>query len=118
MALLPYTTLFRSQEGNGGEEVIVEVDEQVDVVEVLLAREAVGEVVARIDGGAHFAATRADEAEVAFAHFGWGPVAAQSGDRHGHGQVVANAAQQVRGDHGLLRVGNGQKSTRSDSFCQ
>ena len=52
------------EEGDSGEEVIVEGEEQVDVVEVLFAREAVGEVVARVDGGAHLAAAWADEAEV------------------------------------------------------
>ena len=60
------------EEGDRGEEVIVEGEQQVDVVEVLLAREAVGEVVARVDGGAHLAAAWADEAEVALAHFARG----------------------------------------------
>src|SRR6516225_7250538 len=84
------------EERDGGEEVVVEADEEVDVVEVFLAREAVGEVVAWIDGGAHFAAAWADEAEVAFAHFARGSLAAEGGDGDGHGQVVANATQQVR----------------------
>ena len=84
------------EEGDSGEEVIVEGEEQVDVVEVLFAREAVGEVVARVDGGAHLAAAWADEAEVAFAHFARGSLAAEGGDGDGHGQVVANATQQVR----------------------
>ena len=51
----------------------------------------------------HFAAVRAEEAEVAFAHFGRRPLAAQGGDGDGHGQVVAKAAQQIRRDHGFLR---------------
>jgi hypothetical protein len=57
------------EEGDGGEEVVVELDQQVDVVEIFFAAEAVGEVVAWIDGGTHFAAIRTEEAEVAFAHF-------------------------------------------------
>ena len=89
------------QEGDGGAEVVVEGDEQVDVVEVFLAAEAVGEVVAWVDGGAHFAAVRAEEAEVAFAHFAGRPLAAEGGDGDGHGQVVAKAAEQVGGDHGV-----------------
>src|SRR5271156_3997060 len=92
------------EEGDGGAEVVVERDEQVDVVEVFLATEAVGEVVAWVDGGTHFAAARTDEAEVAFADLGRGTFAAESGDGDGHGQVVAKAAQQVRGNHGLSRV--------------
>ena len=81
------------EEGDGGEEVVVELNEQVDVVEVLFASEAVGEVVAWVDGGAHFAAVGAEEAEVTFAHFGWRAFAAKSGDGDGHGQVVAQAAE-------------------------
>ena len=46
----------------------------------------------RVDGSAHFAAARAEEAEIAFAHFGRRPVAAEGGDRDGHGQVVTQAA--------------------------
>lgn len=37
--------------------------------EVFLAVEAVGEVVARVDGGGHLAAMGTEEAEGAFAHF-------------------------------------------------
>jgi len=73
------------EQGDGGEEVIVEGDEQVDVVEVFPAREAVGEVVAWVDGSAHFAAARADETEVALARFARGALAAEGGDRDGHG---------------------------------
>ena len=80
------------EEGDGGEEVIVEGDEQVDVVEVFLAAETVGEVVAWVDGGAHFAAVGADEAEVASAYFGWRAFATQRGDGDGHRQVVAKSA--------------------------
>ena len=52
------------EQGDGGEEVVVEFDQEVDVVEVFLAAEAVGEVVAWVDGGALFAAVGADETEV------------------------------------------------------
>ena len=54
------------------------------------------EVMAGIDGGAHLAAAWADETEVALAHFARRPLAAEGGDGDGHGQVVANATQQVR----------------------
>ena len=57
------------QQGDGGAEVVVEGHQQVDVVEVLLAAEAVGEVVARVDRGPHLAAVRAEEAEVVAANF-------------------------------------------------
>jgi hypothetical protein len=77
---------------DGGAEVVVKGHEQVDVVEVFLAAEAVGEVVARIDGGTHFAAIRTEEAEVAFADFGWRAFATERGDGDGHRQVVAKSA--------------------------
>src|SRR5271165_5874889 len=77
------------EECDGVAEVIAEAAEQVDVVGVFLAAEAVGQVVARVDGGAHLAAARADEAEVAFDDFGGRPLAAERGDGDGHGQVVA-----------------------------
>jgi hypothetical protein len=80
------------EDGDGGAEVVAEDEEQVDVVEVRVAPEAVGEVVAWIDGGEHFAAAWAEEAEVAFARFRGRPVAAEGGNGDGHGQVVAKAA--------------------------
>ena len=51
------------EDRNGRAEVVVEMEEQVDVVEVLIAPEAVGEVVAWVDVGEHFAAARTEEAE-------------------------------------------------------
>ena len=47
-----------------------------------------GEVVAAIDDGLHFAAVGADEAEAAFAPFPHRPVATEGGDGDGQGQVV------------------------------
>ncbi len=47
------------QDSDGGGEVVADGEQQIDVVEIFLAVEAVGEVVARIDGGLHFAAVRA-----------------------------------------------------------
>src|SRR5271165_5305799 len=85
------------EQGDSGGKVVVEGEQQVDVVEVLLAAEAVREVVAGVDGSAHFAAVWAEEAEVAFAHFGGRPLAAEGGDGDGHGQVVAQSAQQING---------------------
>ena len=90
------------EEGDGGGKVVVEGEQQVDVVEVFLAAEAVGQVVAWVDRGTHFAAARTEEAEVAFAHFGRRSLAAQAGDGHGHGQVVAQATEQIGRDHGVL----------------
>src|SRR5271155_317486 len=116
------------QQGDGIEEWIVELEEQVDVVEVFLAAEAVGQVVLRVDGGPHFAAVRAQEAEVASAHFRGRTVAAQSADGVRHRQIVAQAAQEVLGKHGGTPRLMGkpcdsamsiiQKSVRSASFCQ
>ena len=39
------------QDGDGGAEFVAEREQQVDVVEVFVAMEAMGEVVARVDGG-------------------------------------------------------------------
>ncbi len=44
------------QDADGGFEVVAEDQKQVDVVEVLPAAEAMGEVVAWVDGGEHFLA--------------------------------------------------------------
>ena len=68
------------EEGDGVAEGVVECHEQVDVVEICLAAETVGEVVAGVDGGAHFTAAWAEEVEVAFTHLGGRPIAAQGGD--------------------------------------
>ena len=59
---------------------VTELDQQVDVVEVLLATEAVSQVFARVDGGTHFTATGTQKAEVAFAPFGGRPLPPQGGD--------------------------------------
>ena len=40
---------------------------------------------------------------MSIAPFGGRPVRAEGGDRDGHGQVVANTAQKVFGDHEFLR---------------
>ena len=74
---------------DGGGEVVAEFDERVDVVEVSAATEPVGEVDARIDGGAQFAAARAEEAEVAFDVFGRGRGGAEVSGGAGHGEMVA-----------------------------
>ena len=46
-----------------------------------------------VHGGQHLPAVGAEEPEVPFAHFGRRPGPAQGRDSHGHGQVVAQAAQ-------------------------
>ena len=84
------------QQRHGRQEVVVQAQQQVDVVEVFLAAEAVGQVVAWVDRGQHLAAVRAQEAEVAFAHLRRRPFPAQRGDGDRHRQVVAQAAQQFR----------------------
>ena len=40
--------------------------EQVEIVEISVAGEAVGQVIARVDGGEQFAAARAEEDEAAW----------------------------------------------------
>ena len=52
-----------------GSKFVTELDQQVDVVEVLLATAAVSQIIARVDGGSHFTTTGAQESEVAFAPF-------------------------------------------------
>ena len=47
------------EDGDGGLEVVSQFDQQVDVVEVCLAAEAMGEVVSRVDGGSHLCAVGA-----------------------------------------------------------
>jgi hypothetical protein len=89
------------QDSNSGLKVVSDDPEEVDVVEVGLATEAMGEVVAWVDRGEHFAAAWAEEAEVALAPFGGRTVGTEGGDDDGHGQVVANSAQQFFGDHGF-----------------
>src|SRR5277367_2432640 len=108
-----------------GGKLVVERDQQIDIVEILLAAETVGQVVAWVDRGQHFAAARTEEAEIAFAHLSRRSLAAQGGDGHGHGQIVAQPTQQLRGYHDVLqgrtlvsRNTGCQKSTRSLSFCQ
>ena len=77
------------EEFDGGGEVVAEFEEQVDVVEVSAAAEAVGEVVSGIDGGAQFSASGVEEAEVAFEGLGRRPLRAEISDGGGHGEVVA-----------------------------
>jgi len=88
------------EDGDGTREVEVECEQQVDVVEVLVAGEAVGEVVSRVDIGEHVNAMRAEEAEAAVAHLRGRAFAAEVGDGDGHRQVVAESAEQVGGGHG------------------
>ncbi len=49
------------EQSNGGVEVVPKHPQQVDVVEVFMAGEAVSQVVFRIDVNEHFAAVRAEE---------------------------------------------------------
>ena len=73
------------QDADSGFEVVAEGEEEVNVIEVLLAAEAVGEVVAWVDGGEHFLAMGAEEAIASFAAFGRRAIGAEGGDGDGHG---------------------------------
>ena len=89
---------------HGVEETEFGSEQQVDVVDVLAATEAMGEVVAGIDGGAEFTAVVADETETTVNVFGVRAFAIQLLDDEGHGQIVTQGPQQLAGDHvgGLL----------------
>ena len=89
------------QDADGGFEVVAEDHEQVDVVEILAAAEAVGEVVAGVDGGEHFLAMGTEESIASFAAFGRWAIGAEGGDGDGHGEVVAKMTEQFSGDHGM-----------------
>ena len=58
------------EDGYGGDEVVAERHQQVDVVEILVTVKAVGEIVAGVDGGLHFPAVRAEKDEPTIAAFG------------------------------------------------
>ena len=81
------------QPGDGGAEVVAELEQEVDVVEVLTAAEAMGQVVLGVDGGFHLAAVRAEKSEVALGEFGRRGLVVEGGDRDLHGQVVADSTQ-------------------------
>ncbi len=73
------------EDGDGDGEVVAEGHEQVDVVEVAGAAEAVGEVIAGVNGGEQVAAMRAEEEQSAFPDFGGWAVATEGSDGDGHG---------------------------------
>ena len=77
------------QDADSGFEVVAEGEEEIDVVEVILAAEAVGKVVARVDGGEHLLALAAEEAIASVDAFGRRAIGAESGNGDGHGQIVA-----------------------------
>jgi hypothetical protein len=87
--LVTFEPAFEDRDGGG--EVVAEYHQQVDVVEIGVAMEAVSEVVAWVDHGLHFVAVRALEAEATFTSFPAGTVTAQARDGHRHGQIVANS---------------------------
>lgn len=88
------------EQGHGRLEFISDQQQEIDVVDIPAAVEAMGEVVAGIDGGEKFAAVGANEAQPAFDAFGARSGAAQALQRDVHGQVVAQGMQEVAGDHG------------------
>ena len=69
---------------DGGVEVVPKHPQQIDVVEVFMAGEAVSQIVFRIDVNEHFAAVRAEEDEAAVADFRRRPLAPKRGDGGGH----------------------------------
>jgi hypothetical protein len=87
------------EESDGGDEVVAELSQQVDVVQIPVAGEAVGEIVAGIDGGEQFAAVWAEEDEAPAAELRRRAVAAEGGDGDGHRQVIADSPQQFGGAH-------------------
>jgi hypothetical protein len=80
------------EDRDGRPEVVAGGEQQVEVVDVRVTGEAVGQVVPRVDGGEHLAAAGAQEDEPAVAGLRRRAVPAEGGDRHRHRQVVAEAA--------------------------
>lgn len=107
----------------GGLEVVAEGDQEIDVVVVSLAAEAMGEIVARVDGGAQLAAVGTEEAEVTFEVLGGWRLVAETPEGDFHRQRIANGPQKLFGDHGqflcpsplapLPRRGEGNVAVRS-----
>ncbi len=91
------------EDGDGGDEVVAERHQQVDVVEVFATIKTVGEIVARVDGGLHFPAVWAEEDEPTIAAFGRWAIATQSGDGDAHRKIVANATQKIGISHRFLQ---------------
>jgi hypothetical protein len=87
------------QQTDRGGKLVVECDQQIDIIEIHLTAETVGQVVAWVDRGQDFAAAGAEEAEIALAHLGWRTRATEGGDGHGHWKIVAQATQQFRSYH-------------------
>ena len=58
---------------------MAEASQEVDIVQVDVAGEAVGQVVAGIDGGEHLMAARAEEDEASVAEFRRRAIAAEGG---------------------------------------
>ena len=82
-----------AQGRGGGFEVVSDCDEQIDVVEVGFATEAMGEVVSRVERGLQFSAPRAEEAEISFDLLGGRRMLAELADGHVHRQIVADRAE-------------------------
>jgi hypothetical protein len=76
---------------DGRKEVVPQGDQQVDVVPVSAAAEAVGQIVSGIHRRSKFAASGTLKAEVAFDFFGNGTVPVELVNRDPHRQVVGSA---------------------------
>ena len=90
--------MFEDLDGRG--EVVTEGHQEVDVVEVSAATEAVSQIIAWVDRGAKLAAFEADEAEVAFELLGDGSLSSELANRDFHRQFVPNRSEEFLGDHG------------------
>ncbi len=69
-----------------------------------------GEVVTWVDSGEHLSAMGTEEAESAFAAFGRRTIGAEGGDGDGHGQVIADVAQQFSCNHGCSDASGGMEA--------
>jgi hypothetical protein len=79
--------------GSRGPLVVTVNHQQIDVVKVLATTKTVRQIVARIQGGAQFAATGTLKAEVTIALLRDRTVSAKPHDRQFHRQLVANRSQ-------------------------
>ena len=80
-------------------EAVPGCDHKIDVVDVFSATEAMGEIVPGVDAGTEFSAVLAEKAESALDAFGVRRVVDELLNGKVHGQIVAQGAQQVTGDH-------------------
>ncbi len=98
---------------DGPVEVVAERQQQVDVVEVPTATEAVSQVVARVHCGAKFAAFDADEAEIALDLLRNRALSAEFQDRDVHRQVISDRTESFVGDPTEVPLDLGRRFVKS-----